>query len=492
MGTVLLAVTVLVVATAFPHAAAAEVSPDGQSTLIKITNLDDISPVLIDPTGIAYMPDSATLVIADSEIDEEPSLFDGFNMAFMGVTSGATRGGVAPAANGRLEPTGLAYDPTRRTLFVTNDSTDEVAIVERGPDGKLGTADDVVTVPDYSTLDLRDLEDAAYDINSGHLLLLEGSDGSVYRISPGPDGTFNGLSPSGDDTVSLLSLPSLGILDATGLEFVASTDSLLVTDRQKDAVFEVSANGNLVRQIDLSFLKVPGVTLAPSDVAIGPASDGSGQQRLYVVDRGADNGDPDDAVPAPRDGRLIELAVEIGGGRFTDDNESIFQADIEWLADEGITAGCNPPANDRFCPNEPVTRGQMAAFLVRALNLPAATSTDVFVDDDTSVFEADIDRLAASEITRGCNPPRNDRFCPDSPVTRDQMAAFLVRAMGYSDAHHDLFIDDDGSVFEADINKLASADVTRGCNPPANTLFCPTQAVTRGQMAAFLHRALGD
>ena len=54
-----------------------------------------------------------------------------------------------------------------------------------------------------------------------------------------------------------------------------------------------------------------------------------------------------------------------------------------------------------------------------------------------------------------------------------------------------LFVDDDDSIFESDIDKLATAGVTRGCNPPVNDRFCPTSNVTRGQMAAFLHRALG-
>jgi hypothetical protein len=51
-------------------------------------------------------------------------------------------------------------------------------------------------------------------------------------------------------------------------------------------------------------------------------------------------------------------------------------------------------------------------------------------------------------------------------------------------------VDDDGSIFEADIAKLAAAGITRGCNPPVNDRFCPTDPVTRQQMAAFLHRAL--
>jgi hypothetical protein len=71
------------------------------------------------------------------------------------------------------------------------------------------------------------------------------------------------------------------------------------------------------------------------------------------------------------------------------------------------------------------------------------------------------------------------------------MAAFLVRALGYTDdGGGDLFTDDDDSIFESDIDKLATAGVTLGCNPPVNDMFCPGKAVTRGQMAAFLHRAL--
>ena len=121
-----------------------------------------------------------------------------------------------------------------------------------------------------------------------------------------------------------------------------------------------------------------------------------------------------------------------------------------------------------------------------------AIAVDTFVDDDDSIFEADIEWLAAAGITRGCNPPINDRFCPNDYVTRGHMAAFLVRALGYSDdGGGDLFVDDDGSVFESDIDRLGTAGVTRGCNPPINDRFCPNDPVTRGQMAAFLHRALG-
>ena len=182
--------------------------------------------------------------------------------------------------------------------------------------------------------------------------------------------------------------------------------------------------------------------------------------------------------PAPAESGIFD---DVGGSPFIDD--------ITWLAETGITSGCNPPANSLFCPDDPVTRGQMAAFLVRALGY-TETGSEEFVDDDPTPFENDIERLAHAGVTTGCNPPVNDSFCPDDAVTRGQMAAFLVRALGLSGSGTD-FVDDGGSVFEADIETLAAAGITAGCNPPVNDRFCPNDPVTRGQMAAFLHRALG-
>jgi len=120
---------------------------------------------------------------------------------------------------------------------------------------------------------------------------------------------------------------------------------------------------------------------------------------------------------------------------------------------------------------------------------PCAPTSGTFIDDDDSIFEADIERLAAAGITKGCNPPMNDRYCPDDPVTRDQMAAFLVRALNLPAGTPGTFTDDTG-IFEPTIEALAAAGITRGCNPPVNDRYCPNDGVTRGQMAAFLSRAL--
>ncbi len=90
---------------------------------------------------------------------------------------------------------------------------------------------------------------------------------------------------------------------------------------------------------------------------------------------------------------LAALLALLPGGTFTDDNGSVHEPDIEAIAAAAITKGCNPPANDHFCPDGAVSRGEMAAFLSRALDLPAGT-TDFFDDDAGSVFEARYEMLA--------------------------------------------------------------------------------------------------
>jgi uncharacterized protein YkwD len=177
-------------------------------------------------------------------------------------------------------------------------------------------------------------------------------------------------------------------------------------------------------------------------------------------------------------------------GTFCDDDSSSFEAAIERIAKAGITQGCNPPANNRFCPDEPVTRGAMAAFISRAVELPQGSDIS-FKDVSGTMFEDAIERLAGADIAKGCDPPSNSMFCPEDYVTRGQMAAFISRAFKLAPASGIDFADDNGSRFEADIETLAAAGITRGCNPPSNTRFCPNDHVTRGQMAEFLARALG-
>ncbi len=96
----------------------------------------------------------------------------------------------------------------------------------------------------------------------------------------------------------------------------------------------------------------------------------------------------------------------------------------------GSQGGCNPLGGLSFCPDEPITRGQMAVFIEAALgNAPnpckESRFTDVTNGSVGSAFCAFIERLAEDGITGGC---KADTFCPNDPVTRGQMAVFLIAA----------------------------------------------------------------
>jgi hypothetical protein len=95
---------------------------------------------------------------------------------------------------------------------------------------------------------------------------------------------------------------------------------------------------------------------------------------------------------------LVPVAA-VAGHQFTDvPNSHTFHADISWLADKGITKGCNPPANTMYCPDGAVTRGQMAAFMHRfetrlGTRYAGAAETNVLVPNDTNT------RLATTNMT---------------------------------------------------------------------------------------------
>ena len=173
-------------------------------------------------------------------------------------------------------------------------------------------------------------------------------------------------------------------------------------------------------------------------------------------------------------------SVPVSG--FSDISGSAFLSDIRWLVDEQITAGCAP---SRYCPRSAVTREQMASFLRRATSIPAS-AVNAFVDDNASAHESDINGVAAAQITAGCTA---SRYCPASVVTRGQMASFLARTLSLPAATRDWFRDDNGTTHEGAINRLADAGITGGC---ATGAFCAGAAVTREQMAGFLHRAFGS
>ena len=166
-----------------------------------------------------------------------------------------------------------------------------------------------------------------------------------------------------------------------------------------------------------------------------------------------------------------------------------YEPAVAWMFQQQITVGCaqEPP---RYCPGELVTRAQMASFLARALDLEAPEERAGFADVEPSGVHADaIEALYGARITVGCaREPL--RYCPDRLVTRAQMASFLARALDLEAPEERAgFADVEPSGVHADaIEALYGARITVGCaSEPLR--YCPDRPVTRAQMAAFLYRA---
>lgn len=178
------------------------------------------------------------------------------------------------------------------------------------------------------------------------------------------------------------------------------------------------------------------------------------------------------------------------GGTYVDDDLLAEEGYIEAVTAAGILRGCNPPENDEVCPHDPLTRAQLATVFVRVFDIPAGEASR-FSDTAGSVHERAIDAMAAAGITTGCNPPANDLFCPTRPVTRGQFAKFLAIVLDLdiaSTLETDFFDDDDTSVFEPYINALAIAGLTKGCLD--GTGYCPDVPLKRRQLAVFMARVL--
>ncbi len=172
---------------------------------------------------------------------------------------------------------------------------------------------------------------------------------------------------------------------------------------------------------------------------------------------------------------------------FSDVGGGVHAASVELLAADGVFEGTEC-GEGLFCPFELLLRRDMAVWMVRVLGEEASRVSSRFGDVDAGAWRAGyVERLAELGVTKGC---RSDplEFCPDDVVSRAQMASFLVRAFELapaSDPHG--FSDVAGGVHEGNIAALAAAGVTRGCRSEPLE-FCPGDSVSRAQMASFLQR----
>ena len=183
-------------------------------------------------------------------------------------------------------------------------------------------------------------------------------------------------------------------------------------------------------------------------------------------------------------------------GRFSDEDDSVHQANIERIAQWQITLGCSATDATLFCPSADITRRQMAAFLYRAVSQrwtiqapPRAELSDVAADAWFRTYADWVVSVNAFTAPEGV-------FNPGGVVTRADMAVMMIAAFPHLEAVAEpegLFQDAqdaDPAVIRA-IEGMYQTGVTRGCSAsPLN--YCPDQPVTRAQMASFFVRAINQ
>jgi hypothetical protein len=164
---------------------------------------------------------------------------------------------------------------------------------------------------------------------------------------------------------------------------------------------------------------------------------------------------------------------------------------IEILGRAGITSGCG---EHRFCPDSLVTRAEMAVFLLRArhgFEFAPPAARGIFADVPPSHWAAAwIEQMAEENLGAGCGV---GLYCPEAVMTRAQMAVSLVRALSIPGtlppAASGVFGDVPATHWAAAwIEELARVRITAGCGAGQ---YCPESSVTRAQMAVFLVTAFG-
>lgn len=288
--------------TAMLDPAAAE-TPAFVSTLVRTIETSTWPLPATNPAGIVYLPDSNSLLINDSEIDEPPtsSQVNLFEFRLDGSLPLLNTWSTLAFSD---EPTGLTLNPHNGHLFIADDTGTPRTIyeLEPGSDGQFGTDDDLVSP--YNVRHIAadmDPEGIAYAAELRVLFIADGQNSRVFRIAPGENGVFEGVPPVGDDEATSFDTVALGLQEPKGIEYDPATGHLLLVGRSRTLLYEVTTRGELVQTIDISAAlphNPEGLTLAPSSV--DPAV-----MNIYITATGVDN----DADPNENDGMIYEMTL---------------------------------------------------------------------------------------------------------------------------------------------------------------------------------------
>jgi hypothetical protein len=341
-----------------------------------------------DPSGVTYNSRTGQLIISDGEVEENDpvkypkNVWKGTNLFVTSLSGTLLETGANTMAYSK-EPTGVGFRPDGTAglperLFISDDDQARIFEVNRGSDGRYGTADDTQTSSPVAFLDLgprNDAEDLAVDLEptrNGQLLLVDGKGKRAFVYDPGSDGVFNG---TGDTVVRTIDLGPMGAGDPEGIAYNAARNTMLVLDDPSNRLYEVSMDGTLLNRVTLPFTMKSG-----AGIAFAPPSGGGSGQNAYIVDRGVDNDTNQDTF---NDGRLYEIKFDLPPlGSEVVEAKIVASADD---AEEVVRSGAVTLASGDLDLPLDGTRAQLAGMRFSGVTVPQdATITKAYVQ-----FQAD-------------------------------------------------------------------------------------------------------
>lgn len=267
--------------------------------LVAMTKTSLWTPTSPDPMGVTFVPSTGRLLVVDSEVDETP-LFQNRNLWETSRGGTVARSGDLTAYT--VEPTGIGLDTTTGTYFVSDDDADRINVLRLGPDGKLGTPDDVQSF--FSTRPYGSHDAVDVMAVNGDLFWSDGVGHQIYHVSAGKNGVFDGSPDKGGDDVLVgqFDVGAYGQTFPEGLGYDAARGTLsVISDFRRAPISEFTLDGVYLGDIDLSAFDIR----HPSGIVFARSSDNTKTTSAYITDRGVDN----NFNPNENDGRLYEIRV---------------------------------------------------------------------------------------------------------------------------------------------------------------------------------------
>ena len=346
--------------------------------------------------------------------------------------------------------------------------------------------------------------------NTGALNLNDSTVSSNVGGTAGPGGISNTSAMSAVGSAIVANISSAGAVNGVASSGAASLTNTIIANNLNSQCSSgvTSLGGNIATDTSCELLSSNDAVGNPN---LGPLSDQGGPTQTHpllppslAIDTalpGPCTATDQRGMPRPQDGDSNAVAIcDKGPFEFTPPifvdvpANNLARGAIEAFWVNGITAGCGATPL-MFCPNDFLTRAQLAVFLIRSVEDPGYTpppATGVFADVPlSSPFAPWIEDLFNRGITSGCGVSPA-RFCPDDLVTRAQLAVLVLRVLavpGFVPPPAVGFYDDvpASNPYARFIEEITFRGLTSGCNasPPA---YCPTAQVTRAQMATLLVR----